>query len=287
MRPAGGTVARRPDSRERDPTAGTESPKTLLSGRMSEKSRQQSIAYADATGTRDGRRVLILFLVGAASLWVFALIAGLVSGGDSQPFDRWLLNALRSPGDLSDPLGPVWFEEAVRDITALGGSAVLTLVVIAVVGLLALVRRPKTILFLVLAVVGGLLLSLALKAGFDRPRPDFLVPGQRVYTASFPSGHSMNAAVVYLTLASIVACSVRRHAVKMYVMLTAIVVTMLVGLSRIYLGVHWPTDVFAGWSAGAGWAVFCWLLMHAMQARHLVESEMSESAQRGFGPPRA
>lgn len=230
----------------------------------------------------DGRRTLIMFLIVALSLWVFAAIAGLVVDGDTLHFDRWLLTLLRDPGDAANPLGPVWLEEAVRDLTALGGSTLLTLFVLVVSGLLLLEGRPRTMGFLLFAVVGGLLLSMALKYGFDRPRPDFLPHGQRVYTTSFPSAHSMNATVVYLTLAAIIACSVERLAVRRYVMSAAVVLTILVGFSRIYLGVHWPTDVLAGWSAGAAWAVFCWLLMQLMQARKLVES--GQKAGIGLSP---
>ncbi|MCB1800176.1 MAG: phosphatase PAP2 family protein [Gammaproteobacteria bacterium] len=218
-----------------------------------------------------------MFLVVAVSLWLFAAIAGVVMDGDSLQFDRWLLNALREPGEIANPVGPVWLEEAVRDLTALGGTAVLTLFVLAVSGLLLLERRPRTVGFLLFAVIGGLVLSMALKYGFDRPRPDFLPHGQRVLTTSFPSAHSMNSAVVYLTLAAIMACSVKRRAVRVYLVATAVLLTVLVGFSRVYLGVHWPTDVLAGWSAGAGWAVFCWLLMQAMQARQLVEPEQDEA----------
>lgn len=218
-----------------------------------------------------------MFLIVAVSLWVFAAIAGIVMDGDTLQFDRRLLTLLREPGDPTNPLGPVWLEEAVRDLTALGGSTLLTLFVLGVTGLLLLEDRPRTVGFLLFAVLGGLALSMALKYGFDRPRPDFLPHGQRVYTTSFPSAHSMNAAVVYLTLAAIVACSVERLAIRRYVMSAAVVVTILVGFSRVYLGVHWPTDVLAGWSAGAAWAVFCWLLMQLMQARQLVEAERNGS----------
>jgi undecaprenyl-diphosphatase len=220
-----------------------------------------------------GLRYLIAFLIIALSLWIFVGIAEEVVEGDSLAFDRAILEALRTPGDLSDPVGPVWFEQAVRDVTALGGTTILTLITVAVVGFLLLERKPRTIAFLLLAVIGGLLLSMALKAGFDRPRPDFLPHGQEVYTASFPSGHSMNSAIVYLTLASILASAHRARRVKVYVVTAAIVITALVGVSRVYLGVHWPTDVLAGWTAGAAWSVFCWLLMHRMQQRRVVEGE--------------
>lgn len=222
---------------------------------------------------RDGLQYLVFFLIIALGMLAFTEIASEVMEGDSLAFDRQVLEAMRTPGDLSDPIGPIWLEQSVRDITALGGSTILTLITVAVVGFLVLEGKPRTIGFLLLAVIGGLLLSLALKAGFDRPRPDFLPHGQEVYTASFPSGHSMNSAIVYLTLGAILARAHRARAVKIYVLTAAILITIMVGLSRLYLGVHWPTDVLAGWSAGGAWALLCWLLIHHMQRRRMVEAE--------------
>lgn len=242
---------------------------------------QQQFSRSRAGG--NGLPYLIAFLVLALSLWAFIGIAEEVVEGDSLAFDRGILEALRTRGDLSDPVGPVWFEEGVRDVTALGGTTVLTLITMAVVGFLVLERKPRTIGFLLFAILGGLLLSMALKAGFHRPRPDFLPHGQQVYTASFPSGHSMNAAIVYLTLASILAQAHRARRVKAYLITTAILITALVGASRIYLGVHWPTDVLAGWTAGAAWAVFCWLLIHRMQQRRIVEGEAGPEALEEAG----
>lgn len=216
---------------------------------------------------------LVLFLLAALSLWLFVELADEVMEGESLPFDRAVIEALRTPGDLSDPIGPAWFEEAVRDVTALGGTAILTLVTVAALGFLWIERKPRTILFLLIAVVGGLILSLLLKAGFSRPRPDFLPHGQEVYTASFPSGHSMNAAVVYMTIGAILAQTERRRAVKLYVLALVIFLAVVVGLSRIYLGVHWPTDVLAGWTAGAGWAMLCWFFALRLRRRKMLEQE--------------
>lgn len=212
-----------------------------------------------------GLSPLVLFLVVVLCLWIFVAIADEVLEGDSRPFDRAVITALRTSGDLGDPLGPLWLEEGVRDITALGSNAVLGLITLAVAGFLALAGRPRHVLFLLVAVAGGLLLGLALKAGFDRPRPDFLPHGQAVFTRSFPSGHAMNAAVVYLTLGSILAGRLASRLAKAYVLMVSMAVTVLVGLSRVYLGVHWPTDVVAGWSAGAAWAVLCHLALRGTE----------------------
>jgi undecaprenyl-diphosphatase len=123
------------------------------------------------------------------------------------------------------------------------------------------------------AVVSGTVVSQLLKVGFARSRPDLVPYGTEVYTASFPSGHAMMAAVVYLTLGTLLARTESRRRVKSYVMAIAAVLTLLVGLSRIYLGVHWPSDVAAGWALGAGWSALAWLAMLWLQGRGKVERE--------------
>lgn len=124
-----------------------------------------------------------------------------------------------------------------------------------------------------IAVAGGLLVSSALKSGFDRPRPDLVPHGAYVYTTSFPSGHAMMSAVTFLTLGSVLARSQRRRRLKVYLILLALMITLGVGVSRVYLGVHWPTDVLAGWTVGASWALLCWLTARWLQRRGAVENE--------------
>ncbi len=153
----------------------------------------------------------------------------------------------------------------LRDLTALGGVAILTLTTLAVVGFFLMQRKLATTLYVLAAVGGGLLFSIAAKGFFDRPRPDLVPYGSLVTTSSFPSGHSMMAAVVYLTLGVLVARTLPLIRLKVYVLTLAVVATLLVGVSRVYLGVHWPTDVLAGWLAGFLWATMC-----MMGARYLV-----------------
>lgn len=198
-------------------------------------------------------------------------LASEVSAGDSARLDRLLLLSLRDPSNPDDPLGPRWLEEMGRDMSALGGVAVLSLASLAVVGYLALTRRPRAALFVTTAVVGGALVSGLLKQIYERPRPDLVRHLSYVTSASFPSGHSMLAAAVYLTIGALLARTEKSLLLKAYFLTGAMLIILLVGVSRVYLGVHWPSDVVAGWAAGAGWAALCWLSARWLQRRGLLE----------------
>jgi undecaprenyl-diphosphatase len=203
--------------------------------------------------------------------WAFVKIAGEVLEGDTEGLDRRILLGLRNPSDLSDPVGPQWFEEAARDITGLGGHVILSLVTLASIAYLLLTRKRGAAFLVIAAVGGGMLLSSLLKLGFERPRPDLVPHGARVYTASFPSGHAMLSAVTYLTLGALLARVHPARGIKTFLLGTAVVLTVLIGASRIYLGVHWPSDVLAGWCGGAAWASLCWFVALQLQKRGEVE----------------
>lgn len=221
---------------------------------------------------------LLLAVVGlAGGIWAFVEIADEVTEGETHTIDKRLLLAFRSTADPREPLGPGWLEEMGRDFTALGGIGVLILIGIGVIAYLLLASKYRTALFTAIALTGGWLLSNLLKLGFDRPRPDLVPHGSIVYTTSFPSGHSMMAAVTYLTLAAMLARVQTRRRLKAYLLLVAILLTVLVGISRVYLGVHWPSDVLAGWTAGAAWASLCWLVARSLQRRGRIEVECEET----------
>jgi undecaprenyl-diphosphatase len=215
--------------------------------------------------------VLVAVLVVVAAVWAFVAVAGEVRDGDTRQFDEWLLRSLRRRDDPGVPRGPGWLAEMGRDFTALGGVAFLSLTVAAVAGYLAMARKYRSLALVLAATGGGLLLSTLLKHSFDRPRPEVVPKLSYVSTSSFPSGHSMLSAVVYLTLGALLCRLVRRRRLKFYFLGLALLLTFLVGLSRVYLGVHWPTDVLAGWTAGLAWAVVCWLLAQYLQRRGAVE----------------
>jgi len=208
---------------------------------------------------------LLLFALVTGAALAFIQIAENVTEGDTGAFDQRILLALRDPTDRNRPLGPVWLAEFGRDLTALGGAGVLTLLTTAVVVFLVLQREKRLALLVLVAVVSGTILGSVLKEAFGRPRPDLVPHGSAVYTSSFPSGHSMMSAVVYLTLGALLTRVLPRRALKAYVLALAVVTSILVGISRVYLGVHWPTDVLGGWAAGAAWAVLWWLIANWLE----------------------
>jgi undecaprenyl-diphosphatase len=216
---------------------------------------------------------LILLLLVIGFVWIFIELADEVIEGETLPIDEVLILAMRNPQDLSDPVGARWVEELGRDFTALGGTGVLTFITFAVVGYLLLHRRYRIMTLVIIAVVGGTLLSFLLKGGFDRPRPELVPHGSYVYTSSFLSGHSMMSAVVYLTLGALLASIFPKRRTKAYFLTIAVITTLAVGVSRVYMGVHWPSDVLGGWTLGAAWALLCWLVARWLQMRGQVEAE--------------
>ena len=210
-------------------------------------------------------------------VWVFLAVTESVIGQETRSWDEGILLAMRNPADPTQPWGPRWLQELARDFTALGGVGILTMLALGAVGYLVMLRKGHAAIALAIAVAGGLVVSTALKLFFDRPRPDLVPHGSFVYTSSFPSGHSVMAAVTYLTIGALLA---RIHAplrIKAYLIGCAVLLTMLVGTSRIYLGVHWPSDVAAGWAVGAAWAMLSSFVMRALQWRGTVETPVRTS----------
>lgn len=204
-------------------------------------------------------RLLWPFLLMALAAWGFLEIASEVLEGSTRSADQWILQQLRTGGHGQTPVGPIWLQEAMRDITALGGPAVLALTVGAVWGYLVMARQHAMSWLALGSAVGGLAVASGLKVIFSQSRPDAIFHATVATGYSFPSGHTMMSAIVYLTLAALVARLVPRTRLRLYVMGTAALLTGLVGVSRVYLGVHWASDVLAGWAAGAAWALLCWL----------------------------
>jgi undecaprenyl-diphosphatase len=200
---------------------------------------------------------VVAIFVAAALLLLFGAIADEVVEGDTHRLDRAVLMAFRKAGNPADLIGPDWFEEMVRDVTALGSYAFVIIIVTAAIGYLLLMRKYGLALLLLAAEAGGMLFSTLLKELFDRPRPD-LEHAARVFTASFPSGHATLSSVTFLTLGALLTRVNADRKAKVYFMGIAIALTVMVGLSRLYLGVHYPSDILAGWCIGSAWAVLCW-----------------------------
>lgn len=215
--------------------------------------------------------ILLTIALSAASFLAFVELAEEMHEDDTRAFDIRLLMVFRNPTELSDPVGPPWFEEMMRDFTALGSFAVLLTVTLATFGFLVLTQKRHAAWMVLGSVTSGMLVSNLLKWGFARPRPDLVPHATSVYTQSFPSGHAMLSAVAYLTLGALLARTQAKKRVKVYLLAIAVTLMIVVGVSRVYLGVHWPTDILAGWAGGAGWALFCWAVMLWLQSRGKVE----------------
>lgn len=210
--------------------------------------------------------VCALFVV-ALGIAVFADLAGDMGEGDGQAFDQAVLSAMRPHADPSDALGPWWLEEAAADLTALGGIAVLGLFATIVILFLFFQRKRLSALLLMAGLGGGLMLSEGLKSVFERDRPPQVFQAVDTINASFPSGHALLSAVFYLSIGVMLTRAFPRRRFKAYVLGVGVALTVIVGMTRIYLGAHWATDVLAGWSAGAAWAMTLWLIAYGVERR--------------------
>jgi undecaprenyl-diphosphatase len=204
---------------------------------------------------------LAALLIVAVGVLSFIELSDDVTEADSQAFDLAVLHAVRPfVDDPGRPWGPWWLHEAAADLTSLGGVAVLGLFAIIAVVFLLLQRKRLSALLLVVGLAGGVMLSEGLKAVFGRERPPVVYQAVETINASFPSGHALLSAVFYLTLGVMLTRAFSQKRLKAYALGVAVLMTLIVGVTRIYLGAHWASDVFAGWSVGAAWAMALWLV---------------------------
>lgn len=206
----------------------------------------------------------------ALGIIAFVELADDVTDADGRSFDWMILSMLRPTANPEDAWGPWWLEEAAADLTSLGGIAVLGLFATVAVVFLLIQGKRLSALLLVLGLAGGVALSEGLKSIFERERPPSVYQAVDTINASFPSGHALLSAVFYLSLGVMLTRAFPRHRVKGFVLGVAIVITLLVGVTRVYLGAHWATDVLAGWSVGAAWAMALWLVSYAVARRQIV-----------------
>jgi undecaprenyl-diphosphatase len=200
---------------------------------------------------------LLHLFFGAACAWLLVKTVRRIYKGRLEAIDNALLRALRRPENLSIPIGPNWMPQAAKDVTALGSGTNLTIATGILSGFLCLNRRFRAAAFLISSLGSGLLLCQSLKGFFARRRPMVVPHLVHFDPASFPSGHSMGAALVYLTSGSIISRQVTGSPAKTYFLSMALVLAVIVGVSRVYLGVHYPSDVLAGWAAGSLWSSVC------------------------------
>lgn len=210
---------------------------------------------------------LTVTLLAIVTLGVYAFIeiAEEMAAGEIRQIDEALFLSLRLKDDPSTPIGPAWLQETAVEVTALGGYPLIVLTLAAVAGFFMVTKRYGAALYAVLSVGIGALLSQTLKQYYGRPRPDLVDHLDTVHTLSFPSGHALVTTVAYLTMASIVVGFLDDGRARVYVIAVAVLVAILVGVSRVYLGVHWPSDVAAGWALGVAWACFSWLIVHFLR----------------------
>lgn len=218
-------------------------------------------------------RALILVIGAAGAFWAFFNIASEVGEGETTALDRHILLALRNPADLSDPIGSRSFQEAMRDVTALGGVTVMTMVSVVAVLAFLMHRRRWHAVILAVTVFLAFISSESLKNIYGRPRPELVPHGSYVYSSSFPSGHSTLSAATFLTLAMLIASLEPSRGTKRMVFALAVLLVLGIGFSRVYLGVHWPSDVLAGWSLGAAWALAAWTALLRFGARDDVKGK--------------
>lgn len=204
------------------------------------------------------RRAGLVGVLGALCFLMLVLYATVVGRGG---LDAWLVDAVHRGASLLDPFGSYWVEGAARDLAGLGGLTVLGLVVAAAVAHLVLARGWCVAVLLLLALSGGILLTVLLKLSFGRMGFSLSPGWLSMFSASFPSLNAVLSAIIYPTLAAVLAVAYGNRLVAAFVVGCAVLATLLVGLSRTLLGVHLPTDVLAGWAAGAAWAALCWIVM--------------------------
>lgn len=220
---------------------------------------KQAIARASVRGFGWNEvAMLVAALIVLACLYGVIELADEVKEGATRGVDEWILLSLRRADDRAVPIGPAWLREAGLDLTALGSPVVLILTVNAVIGLMWLQRQYGLALFTLLTTISGSAIAALLKYLIARDRPAIVPHLREVTTPSFPSGHAMVSAIVFLTLGTLLMQVVAGRTAKLYCLMGAMLLTFLVGISRIYLGVHYPTDVLAGWMAGLAWALGCW-----------------------------
>lgn len=225
------------------------------------------------------KRVAIVI---AALVVAFVGLASGVLSAATEPIDHAILQALRT--DASDPAGPAWLERTMVNLSALGSTAVATLLVCTAALFLLLDHRPRQAFLLIGATVIAAIGLTALKQAIGRERPSIVEHIEVVNGLSFPSGHTLIAAVLYPTLGMLIASNLRQRHLKVFVFVVAALLALIVGFTRVYLGVHYPSDVLGGWLLGLAFALAAGMVIHTLKRQHIVERPAGETAGDEVGP---
>jgi len=202
--------------------------------------------------------LVVGLIVAVAGTGLFVMLAGHVRPGTTQAFDESVLRWLGAHHTSA-------LDATMVEITALGTTAVVMMIVAVAALFLVLTEHKYSAILLLASTAGGIVLDGVLKLGFNRPRPTVFVPEVHVVSSSFPSGHAMSSAIVYTTVAFLAARLHKREWARWLVMIVAFIVIAAISFSRLYLGVHYPSDVLAGIAIGLAWAGFCMAILEAIQ----------------------
>ena len=213
----------------------------------------------------------------SAGAWAILFLGGEAREGETGSFDRAAMLLFRIPGHPHQPIGPPWLQDVMRDLTAFGGTTFVTLATLVAALALIFHRRWRHGLILASTVALAQGCDEWLKGFFDRARPDFAPPWIYFSGHSFPSGHSTASAALWLSLAVLAASFEVRRRMKAFWFAVASLVILAVGLSRVFLGVHWPTDVLAGWVLGACWALVGWIAWRLLALEGTPASELDKT----------
>jgi undecaprenyl-diphosphatase len=197
-------------------------------------------------------------LVAALGVLAFLTLASHVRSGTTQAFDDAVIRWMGSHHTRG-------LDAIMLEVTALGTGTVVMMIVAVAALFLVLTSHKYSAMLLLASAAGGIVLNGLLKIGFDRPRPAIFLPQVHTVSSSFPSGHAMSAAIVYSTVAYLAARLHKRRWARWMVMGAAFLVIVLISISRLYLGVHYPSDVVAGLAIGLAWAGFCMATLEAIQ----------------------
>jgi undecaprenyl-diphosphatase len=221
-----------------------------------------------------------LLIIGGLKLAVFltfgfAKLDGKVVTGKTFAFDDAIMRFFAAHQ-------VTWISNAMVEITSLGTGIVVAMIVAVSALFLWLYSYRQSATLLLVTTLGGLLLNMVLKLGFDRPRPQYFTWGTHAVSSSFPSGHAMSAAIVYPTVAYLAARLHESWLGRFLTLFTAALLVALISLSRVYLGVHYPSDVLAGVIVGLAWSAFC---MVTLEVTQLYAERNAPTLVEGKDPP--